>query len=199
LIKNLLERSEKLLDRFLPKVDQAAIDKRVADYVGKLLTGVEQALKRNTEQWKAVFKAIDDASKGEDTKWFRTLVANVDSSAFATAADAETAKTIKKLGDSSKLLISNLQKISRGITKRQENIRARVKNAIQHIPKVSLLFTLSFTFVFISRLISMIQISNSYFLLVDNRVVMLEPVNYYLVLVVFFEIVIKHLIQFVQC
>jgi GTP-binding protein EngB required for normal cell division len=126
-----------LLDRFLPKIDQTNIDKRVADYIGKLLNGFEQALKRNTDQWKAVFKAIDDASKGEDTKWFRTLVAAIDSNAFASAADAETTKTIKKLGDSSKLLISNIQKISRGITKRQENIRTRVKNAIQHIPKVS--------------------------------------------------------------
>ncbi len=44
---------------------------------------------------------------------------------------------IKKLGDSSKLLINNIQQISRGITKRRESIRDRVKNAIRHIPKVS--------------------------------------------------------------
>lgn len=135
-IKRLLERAEVLLDRFLPKVDQANIDKRIADYVGKLVAGFEQSSKQNTAQWKAIFKAIDDASKGEENKWFRTLVADIDSAAFATAADAETAKVAKKLGDSSKLLISNIQQISRRITKRQEAIRERVRNAIRHIPKV---------------------------------------------------------------
>ena len=138
LIKSLSERVEPLLDRFLPKVEQASIDKRVADYVGKLVAGLEQVLKRNTDQWKAVFKAIDDASKGDDAKWFRTLVADIDSNAFATAADAETSKTVKKLGDSSRLLIGNIQQLSRGITKRQESIRERVRNAIRHIPKVCL-------------------------------------------------------------
>lgn len=137
LIKRLLDRAEPLLDRFLPKVDQVNIDKRIADYVGKLVNGFEQVLKRNAEQWKGVFRAIDEASKGEDTKWFRTLVADIDSNSFATATDAEVTKVIKKLGDSSKLLISNIQKISRGITKRQESIRERVKNAIRHIPNVS--------------------------------------------------------------
>ncbi len=136
LIKQLLDRSEKLLDRFLPKIDQPNIDKRIADYVGKLVTGFEQVSKRNTEQWKAIFKAIDDATKGDDYKWFRTLVADIDSNAFGAAADAESAKVIKKLGDSSKLLISNIQQISRGITKRREAIRERVKNAIRHVPKV---------------------------------------------------------------
>jgi hypothetical protein len=137
LIKRLLDRSEKLLDRFLPKIDQANVDKRIADYTGKLLAGFEQVSKRNTEQWKAIFKAIDDASKGDDNKWFRILVADIDSDAFATAADAESTKVIKKLGDSSKLLINNIQKISRDMTKRQEGIRERVKNAIRHFPKVS--------------------------------------------------------------
>jgi hypothetical protein len=85
---------------------------------------------------KAIFKAIDDATKGEDNKWFRILVADIDSNAFATAADAESTKVFKKLADSSKLFISNLQQISRGITKRREAIRERVKNAIRHIPKV---------------------------------------------------------------
>lgn len=100
------------------------------------MNGFEQASKRNTEQWKSIFKAIDDASKGDDNKWFRTLVADIDSNAFGAAADAETAKVIKKLGDSSKLFISNIQQISRGMTKRQEAIRERVRNAIRHLPKV---------------------------------------------------------------
>ena len=136
LIKRLLERAEVLLERFVPKVDQANIDKRIADYVGKIVAGFEQSSKQNTAQWKAIFKAIDDASKGEENKWFRTLVADIDSTAFATAADAETAKVFKKLGDSSKLLISNIQQLSRRITKQQEGIRERVRNAIRHIPKV---------------------------------------------------------------
>ena len=136
-IKRLLDRAEKLFDRFLPKVDQSNVDKRIADYIGKLVTGFGQVSKRNTEQWKAIFKVIDDASKGEENKWFRILIADIDSQAFATAADAESDKMIKKLGDSSKLLISNIQKISRSITKRRESIRERVKNAIRHIPKVS--------------------------------------------------------------
>ncbi|CAF3221829.1 unnamed protein product [Rotaria sp. Silwood2] len=134
-IKRLLDRAEKILDRVLPKVDQADIDKRIANYVGKLLAAFEQISKRNTEQWKAIFKAIDDASKGEENKWFRTLVADIDSAAFAAAADAESAKVFKKLGDSSKLFIGNIQQLSRRITKRREAIRERVKNAIRHIPK----------------------------------------------------------------
>lgn len=136
LIKRLSDRAEKLLDRLLPKADQSNIDKRIADYVQKLVSGFEQLSKQNTAKWKAIFKAIDDASKGEENKWFRTLVADIDSNAFATAADAETTKAIKKLGDSSKLLIGNIQKFSRRITQRQEAIRERVRNAIRHIPKV---------------------------------------------------------------
>ncbi len=136
MIKRLLDRAEKLLDRLLPKIDQSNVDKRIADYVGKLLAAFEQFSKRNTEQWKTIFRAIDDASKGEENKWFRTLVADIDSNAFATAADAEQTKVFKKLGDSSKLFISNIQQFSRRITKRREAIRERVKNAIRHIPKV---------------------------------------------------------------
>ena len=136
IVKNLQERADGLLERFLPKVDQSNIDKRIADYVGKLVVAFEQFSKRNTEQWKAIFKAIDTASQGPDNKWFRTLVADIDSAAFAAAADAESTKLFKKLGDSSKLLINNIQQLSRGITKRREGIRERVKNAIRHIPKV---------------------------------------------------------------
>ena len=136
IVQNLQARAEVLLERFLPKVDQSNIDKRIADYVGKLLAAFEQFSKRNTEQWKAIFKAIDTASQGADNKWFRTLVADIDSDAVAAAADAESAKLFKKLGDSSKLLISNIQQFSRGITKRREAVRERVKNAIRHIPKV---------------------------------------------------------------
>jgi hypothetical protein len=136
LIKRLLDRAELVLDRLLPKIDQSTVDKRIADYVAKLLAGFERGSKQNTEQMKAIFKAIDDASKGEDNKWFRTLVADIDSTAFATAADAESTKVFKKLGESSKLFISNIQQLSRGITKRREGIRERVKNAIRHLPKV---------------------------------------------------------------
>jgi uncharacterized protein with von Willebrand factor type A (vWA) domain len=136
LIKRLLDRAELLLDRLLPKIDQSNVDKRIADYVAKLLAGFERASKQNNEQMKAIFKAIDDASKGEDNKWFRTLVADIDSNAFATATDAESAKVFKKLGESSKLFISNIQQLSRGITKRREAVRERVKNAIRHLPKV---------------------------------------------------------------
>ncbi|CAF1402787.1 unnamed protein product, partial [Rotaria sordida] len=138
LIKRLLDRAEKVLDRLLPKVDQAEIDKRIVNYVGKLLAAFEQISKRATEQTKATFKAIDDATKGEDNKWFRTLVADIDSVALAAAADAEITKAFKKLGDSSKLFIGNIQQISRRITKRREAIRERVKNAIRHIPKAFL-------------------------------------------------------------
>jgi hypothetical protein len=137
LIKRLLDRAEKVLDRLLPKIDQPNVEKRIADYVGKLIAGFEQASKRNTDQWKSIFKSIDDASKGDENKWFRLLVADIDSNAFATAADAESAKVFKKLGDSSKLLISNIQHLSRRITKRREAIRERVKNAIRHLPNVS--------------------------------------------------------------
>ncbi len=138
LIKRLLDRAELLLDRLLPKIDQSNVDKRIVDYIGKLLAGFEQVSKRNTEQWKGIFKAIDDASKGDENKWFRTLVADIDSDAFAKAADAESTKVFKKLHDSSKLFISNIQQFSRRITKRREAIRERVKNAIRHLPKVCL-------------------------------------------------------------
>ncbi|CAF4307085.1 unnamed protein product, partial [Rotaria magnacalcarata] len=67
-----------------------------------------------------------DASKGDDNKWFRVLVADIDSNAVAAAADAELTKVFKKLGDSSKLLISNMQQISRRINQRRESIRERV-------------------------------------------------------------------------
>ena len=137
LIKYLLDRAEKLLDRFLPKVDQSAIDKRVTDYVAKLVAAFERMAKRNAEQWKGILKAIDDASKGEENKWFRTLIADVDSAALAQVTDAEVTKMVNKLRDSSRLLGSNLQKFSLSITKRQEAIRERVRNAIRHIPKVS--------------------------------------------------------------
>ncbi|CAF4703397.1 unnamed protein product, partial [Rotaria magnacalcarata] len=40
------------------------------------------------------------------------LVADIDSNAVAAATDAELTKVFKKLGDSSKLLISNMQQIS---------------------------------------------------------------------------------------
>lgn len=136
IIKRLSDRAEKLLDRFLPKVDQANIEKRISDYVNKLIAAFEQFSRRNTEQWKAIFRAIDDASKGEENKWFRLLVADINSDAFSTAADAELTKVLNKLRDSSKLFISNLHHLSRRITKRQEAIRERVKNAIRHIPKV---------------------------------------------------------------
>ena len=94
------------------------------------------------------------------------LVADINSNEFAAQTDAEVAKVIKKLGDSSKLLISNIQQISRGMTKRQENIRERVKNAIRHIPNVSSSVSLSLisfidhSDVFVFRLISMIPILN---------------------------------------
>ena len=109
-----------------------------ASDVGKLVAAFEQVSKRNTEQWKGIFKAIDDASKGEDNKWFRTLVADVDSQAFGAAADAEATKVFSKLRDSSRLLINNIQQFSRGMTKRREAVRERVKNAIRHIPKVNI-------------------------------------------------------------
>lgn len=138
LIKRMSERAEGMLDRFLPKVDQSAIDKRVTDYVAKLVAGVERVARRNAEQWKAILKAIDDGSKGEENKWFRTLVADVNSAAMAEVTDAEVNKMVNKLRDSSRLLASNVQKLSQRITKRQEAIRERVRNAIRHLPKVRL-------------------------------------------------------------
>lgn len=137
LVQTLLARAEPLVERLFPTVDQAAIDKRVADYVNKIVAGFQQFSKRNTEQWKTIFKAIDDASKGDENKWFRTLVADIDSADFAAKADAESKKMFDKLEQSSKLFINNIQQLSRRITKRQQNIRERVKNAIRHIPKVS--------------------------------------------------------------
>ncbi|CAF4572698.1 unnamed protein product, partial [Rotaria magnacalcarata] len=38
-------------------------------------------------------------------------------------------------GDSSKLLISNIQQISQRMNQRRESIRERVQNAIRHLPK----------------------------------------------------------------
>ena len=136
LVQTLLARAEPLVERLFPTVDQAAIDKRIANYVNKLLGAFQQFSKRNTEQWKAIFKAIDDASKGEQNKWFRTLVADIDSADFAAKADAESTKMFQKLEASSKLFINNIQQFSHRITKQQKNIRERVKNAIRHIPKV---------------------------------------------------------------
>ncbi|CAF0806671.1 unnamed protein product [Adineta ricciae] len=136
LIKRLLGRADELLERFVPKVDQSAIDKRISEYVTKIVAGMERMARQNADQWKAVFKAIDDASKGEENKWFRTLVADIDSAAFAAAADGEVIKSMNKLRDSSKLLASNIQKLSLRITKRQESVRERVRNFIRHLPKV---------------------------------------------------------------
>ncbi|CAF4502911.1 unnamed protein product, partial [Rotaria magnacalcarata] len=82
----------KVFDRFLPKIDQKSIDERIVNFVRKLLASFEQVAKRNSEQWKAIIKAIDDASKGDDNKWFRVLVADIDSNAVAAAADAELTK-----------------------------------------------------------------------------------------------------------
>ena len=98
------------------------------------MASFEQVAKRNSEQWKTIFKAIDDASKGDDNKWFRVLVADIDSNAVAAAADAELTKVFKRL------LISNIQQISQHINQRQESIRERVQNAIRHLPKVKQLF-----------------------------------------------------------
>ncbi|CAF4366268.1 unnamed protein product, partial [Rotaria magnacalcarata] len=81
--------SEKVFDRFLPKIDQKSIDERIVNFVRKLLASFEQVAKRNSEQCKTIIKAIDDASKGDDNKWFRVLVADIDSNAVAAAADAE--------------------------------------------------------------------------------------------------------------
>ena len=140
IVQSLLSASEKVFDRFLPKIDQKNIDERIVNFVRKLLASFEQVAKQNSEQWKTIFKAIDDASKGDDNKWFRVLVADIDSNAVAAAADAELAKVFKKLGDSSKLLISNMQQISQRINQRRESIRERVLNAIRHLPKVNELF-----------------------------------------------------------
>ena len=177
----MLDRSEKVLDLLLPKVDHPAIEKRIANYVQKILAGFQRVSKRNTELWKAIFRAIDDASKGDNNKWFRILVADIDSNAFAAAADAESAKLFKKLDGSSKLFINNLQQLSRRFYKRREAIRERVKNAIRHIPKVgelyygnSYLVVNHFRFF---RLILMVRISNSYFQLDVSQVVMLEIVS----------------------
>ncbi|CAF4270554.1 unnamed protein product [Rotaria magnacalcarata] len=90
IIQSLLSASEKVFDRFLPKIDQ----------------------------------------KSDDNKWFRVLV--------AAAADVELTKVFKKLGDSSKLLISNIQQISQRMNQRRESIRERVQNAIRHLPKASM-------------------------------------------------------------
>ncbi|CAF4585559.1 unnamed protein product, partial [Rotaria socialis] len=138
IVQSLLSASEKVLDRFLPKIDQKNIDERIVNFVRKLLASFEQVAKQNSEQWKTIFKAIDDASKGDDNKWFRVLVADIDSNAVAAAADAQLAKVFKKLGDSSKLLISNMQQISQRINQRRESIRERVQNAIRHLPKASM-------------------------------------------------------------
>jgi len=138
LIKRLSDRATKLLDRFLPAVDQSVIEKRVNDYGNKLVSAFEQTLKRNAEQMKSIFKAIDDATKTDDTKWFRTLVADIDSAKFGATLDAQIAQTISKLGSSSKLFISNIQQLSKRITKRRESIRSRVQNAIRHLPNAYL-------------------------------------------------------------
>ena len=135
LIKRLTDRAEKVLDRLLPKVDQAAIEQRITNYVEKLIAGFKQVSEKNREKMKAVLKAIDDASKGDDNKWFRILVADIDSAKFAAALDEEGKKVFRKLEDSSKLFIGNLQKLSRRITQRREAIRERVFNAIRHLPK----------------------------------------------------------------
>lgn len=136
-IETLSARAEVLLDRFLPAADQSAIDKRIADFVGNLLERFKKSTTQRRDAMKALFKAIDDASKGPENQWFRTLVADIDSAAFAAASDTETNKMFKRLDDSSKLLINNIQQISRRISKRRENIRERVRNAIRHVPRVS--------------------------------------------------------------
>lgn len=137
LIKRLVDRAEVVLDRVLPKVDQADIDQRITNYVEKLLAAFKQISEKNRETTKAILKAIDDASKGDENKWFRTLVADIDSAKFGAALDEESKKVFRKLEDSSKLFIGNLQKLSKRITKRREAIRERVINAIRHLPKVN--------------------------------------------------------------
>ncbi|CAF1966780.1 unnamed protein product [Rotaria magnacalcarata] len=123
IVQSLLSASEKVFDRLLPKIDQKSIHERIVNFVRKLLASFEQVAKRNSEQWKAIFKAIDDASKGDDNKWFRVLVADIDSNAVAAETDDKLTKVFKKLGNSSKLLISNMQKISQRINQRRECIR----------------------------------------------------------------------------
>ncbi|CAF1293164.1 unnamed protein product [Rotaria magnacalcarata] len=105
IVQSLLSASEKVFDRLLPKIDQKSIHERIVNFVRKLLASFEQVAKRNSEQWKAIFKAIDDASK------------------VAAETDDKLTKVFKKLGNSSKLLISNMQKISQRINQRRECIR----------------------------------------------------------------------------
>ncbi|CAF2073113.1 unnamed protein product [Rotaria magnacalcarata] len=108
---------------YLENIQVEFIHERIVNFVRKLLVSFEKVAKRNSEQRKAIFKAIDDASKGDDNEWFRVLVADIDSNAVAAATDDELTKVFKKLGNSSNLLISNMQQISQRINQRRECIR----------------------------------------------------------------------------
>ncbi|CAF2836650.1 unnamed protein product, partial [Rotaria sp. Silwood2] len=48
IMKSMLDRTEKILDYFLAKVDQQNIDERIANYVRKLIAGFEQAYINDT-------------------------------------------------------------------------------------------------------------------------------------------------------
>lgn len=134
-----------MLERFLPPVDQNAVDERIAAYVRKLLAGFQQSSQAKTKLWKSIFKAIDDASKGEDNKWFRTLIADIDSDKVNAAADAESEKVFKKLEQSSALFIRNIQQFSKRMNNRREAVRERVRNAIRHLPNVNFIMLYLFS------------------------------------------------------
>lgn len=136
LIRTVSDQIDTFFDQYLPEYHQADIDKRIADYVGKSVALMEQTVKQMNEQWKAIFKAIDEASNGEENSWFRTLVADIDSDAYAAAADAETDRIVRRLGESSKLFISNIQQMSRRSNRDLEEGRERWHNTIRHMPKV---------------------------------------------------------------
>lgn len=127
---------ENIFDYILPKLDQKSIDDRIRNFIQNLIAAFKQRTQENAAQWKVIYKTIDDASQGEDNRWFRTLIADIDSNAVSTAANTSLTETLKKLDDASKLVISNIQKLSKRINTRRENIRERVKNFIRHLPKV---------------------------------------------------------------
>ncbi|CAF0993491.1 unnamed protein product, partial [Didymodactylos carnosus] len=136
LIERLSARLEGILNRTMPVEDQAQIDKRVEQTIQNLLQGFQGIVQRTNDRWKAIFKQIDESTKGDDMKWFRQLIADIDSAAMNSAMDTESTKMFKRLSDSSKLLTSNVVKLSRGISQRREQFRNRLRNAIRHIPKL---------------------------------------------------------------
>ncbi|CAF0906246.1 unnamed protein product [Didymodactylos carnosus] len=136
LVERLSTHLEGVLNRTMPMVDEVKVDQRIEQIVQNLLQGFQDVIQRSNDQWKTIFKQIDEATKDEDMKWFRQLIIDIDSTNISTAMDFESNEMFKRLNDSSKLFTSNILKLFRRMRDRREQLRNLLRNAARYVPKL---------------------------------------------------------------